>query len=46
MDLDVSYEWDQGLGHNKIVNVATRLPDFTSGLASVHNRGIDCVRIA
>ena len=42
----MSYEWDQGLGHNKIVNVAARFPDFTSGLVGVHDRGIDCVRVA
>ena len=43
MDLDVSYEWDQGLGHNKIVNVTARFPDFTSGLVGMHDRSIDRV---
>ena len=46
MDLDMSYERDQGLGHKEVVNVAACLADLTSGLVGMHDRSIDRVRVA
>ena len=43
MDLDVSYERGQGLGHQEVVNVAARLAHLACGLVGVHDRSVDCV---
>ena len=43
MDLDMSYERDQGLGHNEVVNVAARLAHLACSLVGARDRSIDCV---
>ena len=46
MDLDVSYERDQGLGYKEVVDVTTCLAYLASGMVSMHHRSIDRVRKA